>query len=95
MRAILLAGAALCCIQIALAPVARAADREFCERYARHAREQTERAREGRCWRTFDMRNARWESSYEDHFRWCRRADFREVERESEIRQHELRRCGM
>ncbi len=92
MRALLLSGAALFGLQLALTPVAQAADREFCERYARTAREQLQVARD-RCRGRIDLRNARWESSYEDHFRWCRGVSFREADREREIRHAEIERC--
>lgn len=95
MRWLSVISVAVFCAQLAASTAAQAADHEFCDRYAHEAEFQADRAREGRCWRFFDMHEARWQSRFEEHYRWCRRTDFREVERERDIRRRELHRCGV
>jgi hypothetical protein len=92
MRQLLLTCTGLLCLQIAMTSVAQAADHNFCERYARVAREQLEVARE-RCRHRIDLRNPRWGSSREEHYRWCRSVPYREAEREREHRHNEIERC--
>lgn len=73
-------------------PAARAADREFCERYAHRAVEQARRARESRrC--EWDSRGPRWSVDYRDHYDWCRDVRRDAAERENDLRHEHLERC--
>jgi hypothetical protein len=79
-------------LAVLLVPAAQAADRHFCEEYARSAEREVHRAEEHpRC--RHGVEGPRWTRNFHTHFEWCLRVDRREADREREIRAEHLRRC--
>jgi hypothetical protein len=68
----------------------RPPSQQFCESYAKRAVAQNRTNLRRRC--DFGP-NARWRSSYDDHFRWCRNASRASAQTETRARRRSLDQC--
>jgi hypothetical protein len=94
MRRAALALAAALAMGAAAASV-QAADRPFCEDYARRAANQAHRARDhGRCEAAVRHDEARWRLEFKDHFDWCMAHSRKDADAERAARRETLAHCA-
>lgn len=80
---------------LAAAPVAQAADHEFCRDYAESAIRQLHHAEHhDRCFRFLRDNPARWQDNYKGHYEWCRGVSRDDAWRERNARSDALHECG-